>query len=46
MKVTNYNEFVKVQITPPNTVDRNPADIVCVIDISGSMDEDATVKDD
>ncbi|PRP73578.1 von Willebrand factor type A domain containing protein [Planoprotostelium fungivorum] len=36
---------VHVSITPPPTAKRCPVDIVCVVDISGSMSSVATTKD-
>lgn len=33
-------------VTPPQGVARTPADIVCVIDVSGSMGINATVQND
>ena len=39
-----YN--VLVSVLPPNGKERQPVDICCVIDISGSMGEEASIQDE
>ena len=39
-----YGEFdVLISLNPPKVDTRQPTDIICVIDVSGSMDDEATV---
>jgi Mg-chelatase subunit ChlD len=36
--------FLDIHVTPPNTDKRTPLDICCVVDVSGSMSDRATVQ--
>lgn len=38
-------ESVLVSLIPPEGGKRTPSDIICVIDVSGSMGTEATIKD-
>ncbi len=43
LKVTAKNDLVKISLLPTDNMKRSPADIVCVIDISGSMGTSAAI---
>ena len=42
--MTNNSEYIRISIEPPQGENRVGHDIVCVLDISGSMASDASVK--
>lgn len=44
LSITTQNEFVKITVVPPDSKKRLPHDIICVMDISGSMAQEALVK--
>ena len=44
MKITSNDNNVMISIFPPKGKDRQPADICAVVDISGSMGTEATIK--
>ena len=44
LSITTKGEYVKISIEPPQGKNRIAHDIICVIDISGSMAEEALVK--
>lgn len=44
-KATGHNEYdVLISVTPPEGTARTPANVCCVVDISGSMGGEATMK--
>eukprot|EP01130_Rhizamoeba_saxonica_P002217 TRINITY_DN12067_c0_g1_i1.p1 TRINITY_DN12067_c0_g1~~TRINITY_DN12067_c0_g1_i1.p1 ORF type:complete len:757 (-),score=186.65 TRINITY_DN12067_c0_g1_i1:30-2300(-) len=42
----NDDGFCQVVVDAPDCMDRPPTDVVCVIDVSGSMNTEATMKND
>jgi Mg-chelatase subunit ChlD len=36
--------MVKISIIPKDTSNRIPLDLICVVDISGSMNDEASIK--
>jgi len=44
IKITSYNNYILVSVIPPEGKDRLPSDICAVVDISGSMGAEATIK--
>jgi len=43
--MTADEETVLVTLLPPEGHQRTPSDIICIIDVSGSMGTEATLKD-
>lgn len=46
MSITSRGEYVRISLETPEGKDRIPVDVVAIIDISGSMDTEAAVKND
>ena len=44
LSISNRKEYVNISIVPPDTIENVCLDLVCVIDISGSMDTEAQLK--
>ena len=44
LAITTKDDYAKLSLETPNGRDRVPCDIVAVLDISGSMDSEASVK--
>ena len=44
LSITSKGEYVKISMVPPEGKERLPHDIVCVMDVSGSMAEEGLVK--
>ena len=42
--MSKKNDYIHLSIEPPKEGDRVPSDIVCILDSSGSMSCEATVK--
>jgi len=45
LDVSSKNGYTMVSIKPPDSVTRIPCDLCCVVDISGSMGDEAALKD-
>lgn len=46
LKVTSNGNYALINITSPKETKRTPSEVVCVIDVSGSMSASATLKSD
>ncbi|EGR33000.1 von willebrand factor type a domain protein [Ichthyophthirius multifiliis] len=44
ISTTNKADYIRISIETPDLDERNPCDVVCVLDISGSMATEAQVK--